>query len=86
MSVSTTTTTTTEKGEFEVTDVSLSPKVPIRLWSVSYSVLTTSLLSLLLGATLAFSSPVLVELTQLEDTEFRFDTLLSDIFGVSPLG
>ena len=65
------------------TDVSVSAKVPVRLWSVFYSVLTTSLLSLLVGATLVFSSPVLVELTQLEDPEFRFNTLLSELFVVN---
>lgn len=57
-------------------------KEPVRMWTVVYSVLTTCLLSLLVGASIAFSSPVLVELTQLQDPDFRFNTQLSDIFGV----
>ncbi len=74
----------TQKGELEVEDPGLTDvvKVPVRLWSVVYSVLTTCLLALLIGATLSFSSPVLVELTQLEDPEFSFNTQLSDVFGV----
>lgn len=57
-------------------------KVPVRLWSMVYSVLTACFPSLLVGATLTFSSPTLVELTQLDDPDFRFGALLSDIFGV----
>ena len=62
--------------------VSTDSKVPIRLWTMVYSVLTVCLLSLLAGVTLAFPSPVLVELLQLDDPQFRFDTQLADIFGV----
>ena len=54
-----------------------------RLWSVLYCVLTACVMSLMVGATLAFSSPVLLELTQLQDPQFRFNVRLSDIFGVS---
>ncbi len=56
--------------------VSTDSKAPIRLWTMVYSVLTVCLLSLLAGVTLAFPSPVLVELLQLDDPQFRFDTQL----------
>ncbi len=55
---------------------------PLRFWSVLYSTITSCLLTLLVGATLAFSSPVLLELTQLSDPDFRFNTRLSNLFGV----
>ncbi len=72
-------------GEFVIETVSTDSKVPVRLWTMVYSVLTVCLLSLLAGVTLAFPSPVLVELLQLDDPQFRFDTQLADIFGVSVL-
>lgn len=53
-----------------------------RLWTVVYSVLTTCLLTILVGATIAYSSPALLELKELEDPKFRFNIQLSDIFGV----
>ena len=74
----------TAKEEFTLEEeaVSTDSKVPVRLWTMVYSVLTVCLLSLLAGVTLAFPSPVLVELLQLDDPQFRFDTQLADIFGV----
>ncbi len=71
-----------EEFTLEETVSSTDSKVPIRLWTMVYSVLTVCLLSLLAGVTLAFPSPVLVELLQLDDPQFRFDTQLADIFGV----
>ena len=70
------------KDELEVEDLAVTTKVPVRLWTVVFSVFTACFLSLLVGATLTYSSPVLVELTQLRDPDLRFNTLLSDIFGV----
>lgn len=55
----------------------------LRLWTVLYAVLTACIMAFLVGTTLAYSSPALLELAQLQDAEFRFDTRLSDIFGVS---
>ena len=63
-------------------DVEAVPASHLRLWTVVYSVLTTCLLAILVGATIAFSSPAVLELKQLEDPELRFDILLLDIFGV----
>ncbi len=71
-----------EEFTLEETVSSTDSKVPIRLWTMVYSVLTVCLLSLLAGVTLAFPSPVLVELLQLDDPQFRFDTQLAEIFGV----
>ena len=59
------------------------PCAGVRLWSTIYSVLTSAMLSFLVGITLAYSSPALLELTQLEHQDFRFGSTLSDIFGVS---
>lgn len=78
----------TLKCELKVEDCGIgtgtnTAKVAERLWTVVYSVFTACLLALLLGATLSFSSPVLVELSRLDDPQFRFNTELSDVFGVS---
>ena len=63
---------------------SLLVKSPsMRLWTVVCSVLATCLLTILVGATLAFSSPAVLQLKELEDPELRFNVQLSDIFGVS---
>ena len=59
------------------------PCAGVRLWSTIYSVLTSAILSFLVGITLSYSSPALLELTQLENQDFRFGSTLSDIFGVS---
>ena len=48
-----------------------------------YSVLTVCLASVLVGTTLAYSSPAVLELKQLQDPELKFSTHLSGIFGVS---
>jgi hypothetical protein len=61
-----------------------SPTAPsMRLWTVTYSVMTTWLLSLMVGVTLGFSSPAVLQLEGLADTELRFNMRLSDIFAVS---
>ena len=39
-------------------------------------------MSFLAGSVIGFASPTLAELTQLQDEELKFDTTLSDIFGV----
>ena len=54
----------------------------LRLWTVLHAVLTASIMTFLVGITLAFSSPALLELTQLQDLQFRFNTGLADLFGV----
>ena len=55
----------------------------MRLWTTLYSVLTACILSLLLGTTIAYASPALLELRELPDPDFRFNsTLLLDLFGV----
>ena len=57
--------------------------VPVRLWTVVYSVLTTCLLTILVGATIAFSSPALLQLKELKDPNLHLDIQLLDLFGVS---
>ena len=57
-------------------------KTPERLWSTALSVATVSTLSLLIGFTLGFPSSALLNLGDLPE-EYRFDTVLSDLFGVS---
>lgn len=57
-------------------------RVRARLCTVVYSILTACVMSLLVGVTLSYSSPVLLELTQLSDQEFRLNTQLADLFGV----
>ncbi len=54
----------------------------LRLWTVLHAVLTACMMAFLVGITLTYSSPVLLELTQLRDPQFRFDTGLADLFGV----
>ena len=71
----------------------LPPKVPIcsccsselRLWTVLYAVLTACIMTFLVGTTLTYSSLALLQLTQLQDPQLRFDTLLAGIFGVSSI-
>jgi hypothetical protein len=55
-------------------------------WTVVYSVLTVCLASVLVGTTLAYSSPAVLELKQIEDPDLKFNTHLSGIFGVSSVG
>ena len=71
-------------------DVALLPephsthaKVHERWWTTLLAVLVSSLLAVLFGCSLGFPSPVLLELSELPDSELRFDVLLSDIFSVS---
>jgi len=54
----------------------------LRLWTVLQAVLIACIMTFLVGVTLAFSSPALIELTQLQDLQFRFNTGLADLFGV----
>ena len=54
-----------------------------RVWAPLLSVIVASLPALLFGCTLGFPSPVLLNLMELDREEFRFDTLLSDLFSVS---
>ncbi len=55
-----------------------------RIWSVFVSAMVVSLPALLVGCTLAFPSGALLDLTDLEPRKnFKFDSVLSDIFGVS---
>ncbi len=53
----------------------------IKCGSILYSVLTASVMSLLVGATMTFPSAALLELIQLPDPAFRLDTLWVDRFG-----
>ena len=55
----------------------------LRLRTVLFATLVSSILSFNLGSSLTFSSPALLELTQLQNPSFRFDTTLTNIFGVS---
>ena len=57
-------------------------KTPERLWSTALSVAVVSTLSLLGGFTLGFASSTLLDLGDLPE-EYRFDHVLSDLFGVS---
>ena len=63
----------------------LQPKrVHQRLWSIFLSAFVASLPALLVGCTLGFPSGALLDLVDLEDRpDFKFDTILSDVFGVS---
>lgn len=54
-----------------------------RIWAAVLSVVVASVPALLFGCTLGFPSPVLLELMEPDKQEFRFDTLLSDLFSVS---
>ena len=55
-----------------------------RLWTTVLFVTIASLPALLAGCTLAFPSIALLDLSELEERpNFRLNTLLSDIFGVS---
>ena len=64
-------------------DTKTAVATPARLWTVVYPVLTVCLASVLIGNTIGFSSPALLELQQLEDPELQLNTELSDLFGVS---
>ena len=66
-------------------DANIINQVPVRLWTVVYSVLTTCLLAILVGATIAFSSPALLQLKELKDPNLRLDIQLLDLFGVSSM-
>ncbi len=55
-----------------------------RIWAVFVSAAISSLPALLVGCTLAFPSGALLDLTDLEPRkDFKFDSVLSDVFGVS---
>ena len=54
-----------------------------RVWSPVLSVMVASLPALLFGCTLGFPSPVLLDLMEQDQGEFRFDTVLSGLFSVS---
>lgn len=54
-----------------------------RVWATVLSVIVASLPALLFGCTLGFPSPVLLDLMELDQQEYQFDTLLSDLFSVS---
>ena len=54
-----------------------------RTWSVLVSTVVASIIALILGASLGYPSPVLLELQSLEDPERRFGPSLSGLFGVS---
>ena len=54
-----------------------------RVWTVFMSAVIVSLPALLVGCTLSFSSGALLDLTDLEPRpDYKFDTTLSDVFGV----
>ena len=54
-----------------------------RPWSTIYSVMTAVMLSYVAGIAFGFSSPTLLELSLLDEEEKRFDSTISDIFGVT---
>ena len=54
-----------------------------RIWTTVLFVTIASIPALLVGCTLGFPSIALLDLTELEEREdYKFNTLLSDIFGV----
>ena len=53
-----------------------------RLWSTTISAFIASIPALLVGFTIGYPSPALLDLGDLPE-DFRFNTLLSDLFGVS---
>ena len=57
----------------------------LRLRTVFYAVFTACIMAFVMGTTIAYSSLALLQLTQLQDPQLRFDTGLADIFGVSVL-
>ena len=54
----------------------------VRMWSTLYSVMTASLLSFILGTTLAYSSPTILEFTN-PNNRYHFSTTISAIYVVS---
>ena len=54
----------------------------VRMWSTLYSVMTASLLSFILGTTLAYSSPTILEFTN-PNNRYHFSTTISAIYAVS---
>ena len=57
----------------------------VNLRTLVVVVVVACMMSLLGGTTLSYSSSTLLELQELPNIRFRFeDTLLSDLFGVSP--
>ncbi len=58
-------------------------KKDVRIWTILLSIFTATAMTFIAGSINGFTSPALVELTQLQDEELKFDTTLSDIFGVS---
>ncbi len=67
----------------EVRRLSIGSYFELKCGSFLYSVLTASIMSLLVGATITLPSYALLEFTQYPDPTFQFDTLMADIFGVS---
>ena len=62
-------------------DIKLSRQ---RVWAVFVSAIIASLPALLVGCTLGFPSGALLDLTDLEPRpEYKFNSVLSDIFGAS---
>ncbi len=57
----------------------------LRVWTVLHSVFTAATMTFLAGSVNGFTSPALLELTQHEDEDYKFDTTLSDVFGVSSI-
>ena len=55
----------------------------LRFRTVLPAVITASIMSVLGGTVLTYSSPTLLELRELPDPDLRFNTQLSEIFGVS---
>ncbi len=58
-------------------------KCNIRILALFHSIFTATAMAFLAGSVIGFASPTLVELTQLQDEELKFDTTLADIYGVS---
>lgn len=56
-----------------------------RLWTTVMSTLVVCIMSFMMGCTLGYSSPVLLELESQEDPELRFNSFLSGLFGASSL-
>lgn len=54
-----------------------------RVWTSVLSTLVVSMMAFMLGCTLGYPSPVLLQLENAAEPELRFNSVLSGVFGVS---
>ena len=70
-------------SDSEENEVAIKVEEKERAWSTVLSTLVVCIMTFLMGCTLGYSSPVLLELESQEDPELRFDSVLAGLFGVS---